>query len=181
MHVFRTQRARAGFSLVELVVVIGILTVSVSMLTSTLISASRHAPIQRESAIASNAARTVLETMRAEPLDRLFALYNADPDDDPDGAGTAPGPSFAIPGLEARATDEDGLPGRIVLPAAGAPLREDANLPELGMPRDLDADGAIDSADHSGNYVLLPVLVRIEWSGATGDRSLLFHTMLAHP
>jgi len=181
MHVLRPQRARAGFSLVELVVVIGILTVSVSMLTSTLISASRHAPIQRESALASNAARTVLETMRSEPLERLFALYNADPDDDPDGPGTAPGPFFAIAGLDARAEDEDGFPGEIVLPAQAAPLREDANLPELGMPRDLDADGAIDANDHSGNYVLLPVLVRIEWRGATGNRSLLFHTALAHP
>ena len=48
----------------------------------------------------------------------------------------------------------------------------------LGMPRDLNGDGVIDSEDHAGDYVLLPVKVRVNWRGITGDRSFEVCTVL---
>ena len=49
---------------------------------------------------------------------------------------------------------------------------------QLGMPRDLNGDGAIDSENHAKDYLLLPVCIRIEWRGLTGDREYELHTVL---
>ena len=118
--------------------------------------------------------------MRAQPFDQVYALYNADPADDPLGPGTAPGAGFAVPGLSAVPGDADGLVGLVVFPEVGGELREDSADADLGMPRDLDLDGAVDDVDHSGNYGVLPVLVRVEWRGKGPARRLdLFTTLMA--
>lgn len=44
---------------------------------------------------------------------------------------------------------------------------------EMGMPRDLDGDGVVGNKDVSTNATLLPVIVRMRWSGEAGERSLL--------
>jgi hypothetical protein len=59
-------------------------------------------------------------------------------------------------------------------------LREDVNLPELGMPRDLNGDGAVDAGNHSTDYRLLPVIVRVRWQGAGGPSQFELKTMLAN-
>ena len=56
--------------------------------------------------------------------------------------------------------------------AVESALREDSADESLGMPRDLDGDKLVDSANHAADYVVLPVRVCIEWKGATGDMSL---------
>ena len=48
-------------------------------------------------------------------------------------------------------------------------LHEDMDLPALGFPRDLNGDGAIDGADHAGDYSILPVQVVVRWRAAGGD------------
>lgn len=40
---------------------------------------------------------------------------------------------------------------------------------ELGMPRDLDGDGAIDNADVNGTARILPVVIRARWRGVSGE------------
>ena len=62
--------------------------------------------------------------------------------------------------------------------AGGYALREDIKDASLGMPRDLNGDGVIDSENHAGDYVLLPVKVRIDWKGITGERSFEVCTVL---
>ena len=37
---------------------------------------------------------------------------------------------------------------------------------------------AIDGADHSTDYAILPVTVRLEWRGSAGDSALDLHTVL---
>jgi len=109
----------------------------------------------------------------------ICALYNADPDDDPGGFDTAPGPFFEVEGLDPRPGDVDGAVGEIIMPTTdGFDLREDVVDDQIGTPRDLDLDGVIDSADHSADYLILPVLVRLEWRGSTGDRVMSFKTIL---
>src|ERR1700741_4305872 len=165
----RPCTARRGFSLVELLVVMAVLTMAVGMFSSTLVSTSRQSRIKREQAIAAEAARQALERMRSLPCGQLFATYNAAPGDDPGGAGTAAGQGFAVPGIEGRPGPAEGLAARIVFPTIGAALREDSNDASLGMPRDLDGAGAVDASDHASDYLLLPAHVRIEWRGAAGD------------
>ena len=48
----------------------------------------------------------------------------------------------------------------------------------LGMPRDLNADSALDGNDHAGDYTILPVRVRIEWTGINGDRFMEMATAI---
>ncbi|MEM7305194.1 MAG: hypothetical protein AAF682_00920 [Planctomycetota bacterium] len=133
----------------------------------------------RETAVAHFAARGMIEQMQDIPFEQIFAAYNEDAGDDP--AGIAAGPSFPVDGLDARADDADGMPGQILFPTpAGAPgsLREDLVSDDFDLPKDLNVDGAIDANDHADDYQLLPVRIRIEWRGASGNRSLEMQTLL---
>ncbi len=157
--------------MIELMVVMAVLTMAVGMFSSTLVATSRHSRMKRETAIASEGARRALEWMRSQPCSILFAMYNANPADDPAGPGTAPGSNFLVPGLSPRKADADGFVGQIIFPVTNGVLREDMVSPVLGMPRDLNGDDVIDDAAHSSDYLLLPVHVRIEWNGVAGDVS----------
>jgi type II secretory pathway pseudopilin PulG len=176
----RAVRRRAGVTMVELLIVLVVMTIAVGMLSGTLTSTSRIAPLQRENALAVLAARSQFETMRAQPFALLFALYNDAAADDPSGPGTAPGPGFAVPGL----TPPDGegaFVGRVVFPGDGTALREDADMPLLGMPRDLDGDGAIGATNVAGSYRILPVELHLRWQSSSGPRELRLHTMFVSP
>ncbi len=171
--------ARSGMSLVEAMVAVMVLTIAVYMMSATITTSLVHTQVKREQAMAVEMARNQLEILRGASFDDLFALYNHVPEDDPGGRGTAPGPYFAIPGLDPGPDDRDGFVGEIVLPAARAVLREDAKVEDLGLPRDLDGDFVIDSADHAEDYLVLPVVVRVEWKGRAGVRQFQMYTMLA--
>lgn len=187
---FRTRRAaeldngkfvpRQGSSLVELVVATAVVLVGVLALSQALTESIALGEKNRETALATAAAQGIVEEMYAADMARVFALYNDDPDDDPDGQGSAPGARFTAAGLEARAEDA-GMQGRIFFPVdAGNPdeLREDLVDAKLRTPLDLDLDGAVDGADHSGNYRLLPVLVRVAWQDGEAQRELEIATIL---
>ena len=175
------RRSSAGFSLLEVTVVMVIMTVAVGLLSSTMTSTSRVGPMLREEALAAEAARFQFETLRTVPFEELYARYNDDDADDPEGAGTAPGAGFAVPGLSPQAGDADGLAGRFLFPEKNGRLAEDADFERLGFPRDINGDGAVDSEDHADDYTILPIEVVIEWNGRVGDRQLRFQTALVAP
>lgn len=177
----RAAYACAGFSIVELMIVLTVLTVGIGMFAGTLGSIMGLGPSLRDSARAVEASRSLVESMRAQPFEQVWALYNADPGDDPAGAGTAPGAGFAVTGLSAVPGDADGLVGRVVFPEIGGELREDSAEVDLGMPRDLDLDGAQDGDDHALDYRVLPVLVRVEWRGKGPARRVDLYTTIAAP
>ena len=121
-----------------------------------------------------------MEALNAADIQQVFALYNEDPDDDPDGTGTAPGARFVAEGLEALAADA-GKQGRIFFPVdANNPdeLREDLIDSKLRVPLDLNLDGSVDGSDHAGDYRLLPVLVRVTWLDGRAERELEVATIL---
>lgn len=166
-------------TLVEIAVALSVLTVSVHLLSSTITSVLVHAEGKHERTLAVDAAMNQLELMRSLPFEDLFTLYNDDPGDDPGGPGTAPGPHFEVAGLTPWSDDADGFVGRVVLPSMTSTLRENAALPELAMPRDLNGDVKIDGENRADDYILLPVLVRIEWEGRVGTRSFEMSTLMA--
>jgi hypothetical protein len=43
---------------------------------------------------------------------------------------------------------------------------------DLGLPRDLDGDGLRDNADVSATARILPVVLRLRWSGSRGDAQI---------
>lgn len=175
----RQRSSRSGMTLTELMVAMMVMTVSVYILSSTITATIAHSAGKRERVRAVEAVRSLLEEMRSLPCSSLFALYNDDPSDDPGGVNTAPGSSFLVEGLEAQEMDADGFVGEIILPAANAPLREDAVNAPLGLPRDLNGDALIDDKDHSLDYILLPVQIRVKWSGYVGEREFEMFTMFS--
>ena len=188
----RPARARAGTTMVELMIVMIIMLVALSIYSSTVSSNAGQTMAARERLRAAEAARRILEEMRNESFGQLYALYNSDPADDPAGPGTAPGNRFAAEGLDAPAGAPEGLGGSITFPEANVAaegaaavweLRENYVFEPLGMPRDLNGDTIVDIFDHGDDYVILPVRVRVEWQGTTGLRRFDVHTMLCsmHP
>ena len=167
----RSPARTRGFTLVEIMIVLIVLTICMGMFSSTIVSTARQNRLKRETAMAAEAARRMLEILRSETFDEVFRRYNADPADDPGGAGSAPGRGFVIEGLSAVEGDEDGLPGEILFPSEGPELREDSAMEALGMPRDLSGDAEIDADDHSADYVILPVQIRVRWQGMAGART----------
>jgi len=167
---------RAAFSQLELLCAVAVLSMASLVLSRTMVASSQLASATRERSLAIEAARRVLEDLQDADFAAVFALYDANAANDP---GPAPGASFAVEGLEPTPDDADGVVGEIVFPVSGTQLREDVDLPQLGMPRDLDGDGGTDALDHTANYQLLPVLVRVAWRGQTAPMQVELRTILA--
>jgi len=177
---FRATSRRCGFTLIEVTIVIAILSVAVGLFAQTMVASARLDPVSEETRMAAEAARMELEDMRALDFAQIFASYNANPADDPAGAGSAPGAWFAVPGL-VPVPGAAGV-GHVIFPTVGGTLNESVTDVSLGMPHDLDGDGLIDNADHSTNAIILPVRVELEWasrSGRQGKRKLTFYDMFA--
>ncbi|MBK7642301.1 MAG: hypothetical protein IPJ19_04520 [Planctomycetes bacterium] len=138
----------------------------------------------REVGRATQAARQVMEAIQAQSFAEAFRAYNGTPEDDPGGVGTAPGKNFSVPGLSAKPGDADGFVGEVIFPSpANEPgvLRENTVDSKLGMPRDLNGDGLINNlADYSTTYTILPVRVRVEWTGAGGSGIVELRTLLGN-
>ncbi|MFT5049681.1 MAG: hypothetical protein ACI8QZ_001074 [Chlamydiales bacterium] len=166
-------------TLTEIMVSMMVMTVSVYILSTTITATIAHSAGKRERIKAVEAVRSLLEEMRSLPCGELFARYNDDPADDADGPGTAPGRHFSVLGLDSQKNDADGFVGEVIMSAVSAPLREDAVNSSLGLPRDLNGDALIDDADHAEDYILLPVHIRVEWSGHVGEREFEMFTMFA--
>ena len=173
-----TQR-RAGFTLVELMISVVILTLCCGMLATTLSATGMHRSTNHEQGLAVEAARGVIEDMHNWKFGGVYTLYNADPNDDPDGPGTGPGKHFAVEGLSPADDDPDGFVGEVILPVNSGPLLESAVNQALGMPRDLNGDMTIDELDHTLDHIVLPVKVVLRWKGAAGVRTFEVDTMLA--
>jgi hypothetical protein len=178
----RRLSPQSGTTLIEVLAGTVLLVFGALTLIRALIQTTDLTRTNRETAAALRAAELQLETLRCEDFAQIFALYNASAADDPAG-GAAPGPGFAVAGLRVRDGDADGVVGRIEMPAVpdglgGLQLREDVDDASLGMPRDLNGDGAIDGLDHSADYVLLPVRARIEWRGVGTSHSPSLQTLV---
>lgn len=170
-------------TLLEIAIAMPITLVALGVLVQLLFSGAGLRESGRASWQASSAAQDTLERMRNEDFGSLFVMYNSDPFDDPNGPGTAPGATFEVEGL----TGVDGEPvGEVILPTWNSgsevvpvwELREDRDDPVAGTPRDLNGDSRIDADDHSGDYSLLPILVRLRWRGPGGVRELRLRTIL---
>jgi type II secretory pathway pseudopilin PulG len=179
----RGATGRRGLTLLELALCITLLVSGITAIARLTLGVRRAAAMARDTELATEAAKAMLERVQAEAFPQAFRSFNGAGSDDPSGPNTAPGANFVVPGLRALPGDADGRPGEIVFPtnsAAPTVLREDVVDSKLGMPHDLNGDGVIDALNHATDYKLLPVLVRVTWQavdGTTGKVEL--KTMLA--
>jgi prepilin-type N-terminal cleavage/methylation domain-containing protein len=169
----------SGFTLVELLMGATVLAIGICGLAVTLVYSMTLAETNRESAEARIAAKEVMERVRAVPVEDIFATFNGVTDDDPESDQEVPGGTFVV----TRSPLEDlceSYTAQIEFPTGeyAGYLREDIEDPLLGMPRDLNGDGTIDSEDHSDDYQILPLRVRVLWRGKTGPRSFEVCTVL---
>lgn len=169
MHRTTNVVAERGFGLIETLVASAVLAIALLALLSVAGHGMRLDSVNRETALAADAARMQFETLRAVPLMFTFARFNADPTDDPDGPDTGEGTGFVVTGADHGL----GLQGEILFPVSETgELREDLDIPEMGMPCDLNGDGTIDNLDHRDDYLILPVTVRVWWRGRSGEREM---------
>lgn len=164
-----TRRSEAGFSLFEILVASAVLSVAACAVTAAMIHGMAVGAMNTETQEAQDAARKVIEDLSSVPVREVFARYNTNPEDDPTGYETAVGNVLSLVSSTGAK-----LEAEIIFPNAGdvTQIREDVQDPVLGLPRDLNADSVIDDLDHSQDYVMLPVRVRVTWQGVTGERSL---------
>lgn len=181
----RGRGAGAGFSLIEVMVALAVVSIGLLGFSKAVLDAVVLSETNRESGIARRAAKQVLSDIEATTFSEVFARYNADASDDLASGDHLPG-AFAVDGLQVADGDADGLAGEIVFPDDVAwdgslHLREDSVEASLGMPRDLNLDGVVDAEDHAGDYIVLPVLVRVAWRGPGGASKVEFRTVLIEP
>ena len=172
-----------GFTLIEVLVSFTVFVVTVLAFVKVIAGSMAATTHTHQATLAHEGARRMIETLQDEDFGDVFARYNGTALDDPGGVGNGPGPDFPIEGLQAQQTDPDGLPGEVLFPVAGlAPgvLREDLVNVRFGTPRDLSGDGVVDGADHSGDYGLLPVVVRVDYEGPSGPGRVELRTFLGN-
>jgi hypothetical protein len=177
------RRRRAGFTMVEVAIAAFLILVALAGLSASVVSSLRLGNANEERAAAAAAAREIAELLETVEFDEIFALFNDDATDGTTALGGVVEGSFAVEGLNPREDDADGRVGAILFPTVqsakdGLMLREDVFLPALGMPRDLNGDGVVDSLNHENDYILLPVSIRVEWTGSAGDRALQLDLLL---
>ncbi len=166
----------AGTSSLELLLALAVLTTGLLAFSRTLVDSAELEEVNEETAFAVAGARRVAESLHATAFDEVFRAFNSSQADDAGLLSPAWGSGFAVEGLTPVDGDPDGLCGEVLLPAVddgfgNLQLREDLVDQRLGMPRDLDLDGAIDALDHSADYRVLPVLVRVRWVGGGREQT----------
>lgn len=153
--------------MVEVMLAMSILMVALLALTQSLVGSTSLNQVNRDTALAMDALRETVERLAGEPnFEDVFDDIVANPYFDVRGLEPVPG---------APAVGEIIVP--VVVTAGGPELREDLDMPELGMPRDLNGVAGLGNA--SDDYLLLPVLVRVRWVGAAGERMSEVRTILA--
>lgn len=169
---------RAGLTLIELMLALSVLTISVGAIVSGISVTNSLNRVEGERQVAMKAAIQAMESLSSTTFAEVFARFNATAEDDP-GDGVSPGNNFTVTGLDVRDGDADGFCGQIHFPGDGLKLREDEIDAEMGLPRDLDGDLAVDAIDHSDDYQLLPVRVRVDWAGKAGNQRIELITLLS--
>lgn len=161
----------SGIALYELMIAGAVLAIAACGLSVVLVSSLSTSARNREAAQARMATWQLMEQIQSIPVGDVYSTFNLCPEDDPLGEDTAPGGVFMIETKPA-AIQVSNMTGEVLFPESEpGVLREDLHDPALGMPRDLNGDGIIDSENHARDYLVLPVRVRVRWRGVSGESS----------
>ena len=166
---------QAGFTLVELLIALTVLTISANGLVSFFTAVPRMMDEAQRKRTVMDETMGMYEELRGQEFASLFVRYNETTLDDP-AFGNAPGNERVLTETARCLGSDPGSPAsiRLYFPAlSGSPmeLREDMVDPGLGMPRDLNGDGVIDGLNHASDYVVLPVRIEVRWSEGGADKT----------
>ncbi len=194
MHIVHGRRrarraSRSGFTVLEVTIAAAVLVIGVLGMVSSVAASLKLVEANREMMVAHQAARALAEQMQNGTFAQVFANYNSITTDDPGGAGRGHGATFDVEGLrlsdderaEAQHAGRSTSVGSIEFPTlASGVLSESVTDAALGMPRDLNGDGVITTGAMPGSYLVLPVRIRVRWSGPSGPRSMTFQSLLVN-
>lgn len=183
------ERRESGFALVEAAVVLVAIAIAMLANVSWTVSGVSLSADNRETVAAHDALRRIFEELQEVPFEEVFARFNRLPEDDPDGANTALGGTFGVePGRKEDFLRQDASVATSTSIAyrhcplnveVSFPVNHQGRLSEIAVDTDwcsrtwdLDGDGSVEDGDVSSSYGLLPIRVRISWSGARGARSI---------
>jgi prepilin-type N-terminal cleavage/methylation domain-containing protein len=169
--VMQRPRARqAGFTLIEVVITAAVLFIGLLAMTSTSWVVHSLRGTYADKQLAHQGLQGVIED--------LYALGEIARDDEDGwaptilerfGPGGDIGETFNVRGLEA--WPDEASVGRVTIVTNETLTDEELGV-ALGMPRDLNGDGAVNDTDVSDDAVLLPVIVELRWRGEAGNRRL---------
>ncbi|MHC4779976.1 MAG: type IV pilus modification PilV family protein [Planctomycetota bacterium] len=185
-------RAEAAFSLIEVMVAASILAVALVGLVSALLSSMHLRQLNKEKAVARNAAERALSAIRGMPdIVQAYGRFGGGgPEEGFDVFGLA-----AVPGQQVGRVivwrRKNGAPPdpQSALPWTAPDLLAARNsmgtpfpLPMVGMEGaastdylDTDGDGGVDATDTPS---LMPVTVRVRWRSRTGVITQYFSTVV---
>ena len=161
----------AGLTLVEILIAAAVIAVALLVASSSSVRAELSRKEARERSQATAALGAADATLQSLGLTAAFQGYAPSPGGQPfPAAGSGPGAPFLATGL-ADAAD----PSQQAQVTVRFFTDETEVVPEFGMPRDLDADGAATNDDTSvlgaGGELLatiLPYTLTLTWRGGDG-------------
>ncbi len=160
-------RRKGGFTLLEVTLAMTVLLVGMLAATASTLRMHSLRRVNRERAIAYNSVRTTTERLQSlsaraisEPAGWTASVLASVAN------GGEIGSTFDLRELQPRA----GAANLGTIEVVTDETKTDAELgAQLGMPRDLDGDGLATHTDVSADALLLPVIVRARWQGASGN------------
>ncbi|MEE9391052.1 MAG: hypothetical protein V3W41_00950 [Planctomycetota bacterium] len=164
----RAARSDAGFSILELVLAVAVLTMAaIGTLQLSVATVGLEAQ-SRETAVATSICRKVIEDMKAVPFSEIFERYNGTTEDDPPTA-ESPGGAFTVNASWVGGPPVDfDVVINFPVNADGALSEESAALVP-GFPTDLNVDGALTVDADLVGYRVLPALLDVSWASASGQ------------
>lgn len=146
MNTYEDNR-RSGYSLVELVIALTLLTVGLLAFFFTLYANFRAGGRMTDLDRVRVSLDNVAEQLRIAPFPEVFKQYHAT--------------NIEVPELEG----PDNLPARVQISCYVNELK----IPtEFGPVLDIDGKGGLETADCSATYEVLPVRLRLEYLGTDG-------------
>jgi len=167
----RLRASRSGFSILEIAVGTAFLMIGLLVVTSSVLALQNMRRVDEESRIVGETLRSLMHEIH-EVAEVSVGT--------PGGwapsvlAACAPGGTmgqvFDVPGLDP--WPEERTVGRLEVLTDETVTDAELGV-ELGLPLDLDRDGRIGNPDVGEGAVLLPVVLRARWVGASGRREVV--------
>ena len=177
--------------LLEVILALVVVAVATLSSASMTISGTNLNKANVAAADATDVMRQLVEELESHPFEEVYARFNADPTDDPEGAGTARGSQFVLEPNHRRALLDASVAAgtgdvktaarhiafdvEVFFPEDASGLLSEQVIAPLwgGTSWDIDGDGtAGTSGDRSADYKLLPVAVRLTWTDPDGIHAL---------
>jgi len=152
----RLTRSRcAGFTLLEVMITLVVFIVAFGGLSALLVLNVQSISQVRERSLVVHSLRETAEKVRSAPFKEIVLDYQSYP--------------FAIGEINAT--------GTVQLFLNETEVSQDSQV--LGLPRDLDGDGLVQSTDVSATYTLLPVKIEVSWTAQNGPETEALYMLLS--